>query len=100
MDLGTSHKYARAAMCYVRHINCGTTSSCSSTHSPPRSLWTLAAFTVSRIVRLFSNLSISYVQVICGPVVHRVVLGFFFFSSRRRHTRLVSDWSSDVCSSD
>src|SRR5262249_59379697 len=22
------------------------------------------------------------------------------FSSRRRHTRLVSDWSSDVCSSD
>src|ERR1019366_6762241 len=25
---------------------------------------------------------------------------FLFFSSRRRHTRLVSDWSSDVCSSD
>src|SRR5262249_59619097 len=25
---------------------------------------------------------------------------FFFFSSRRRHTRLVSDWSSNVCSSD
>src|SRR5262249_61798093 len=24
----------------------------------------------------------------------------FFFASRRRHTRLVSDWSSDVCSSD
>src|SRR5437016_11300328 len=24
----------------------------------------------------------------------------FFFSSRRRHTRLVSDWNSDVCSSD
>src|SRR5258706_7233094 len=24
----------------------------------------------------------------------------FVFSSRRRHTRLVSDWSSDVCSSD
>src|ERR1019366_5657711 len=23
-----------------------------------------------------------------------------FLSSRRRHTRLVSDWSSDVCSSD
>src|SRR5438093_10917065 len=23
-----------------------------------------------------------------------------FFSSRRRHTSLVSDWSSDVCSSD
>src|SRR5262249_57294367 len=27
-------------------------------------------------------------------------LDCFFFSSRRRHTRLVSDWSSDVCSSD
>src|SRR5258706_5560301 len=29
-----------------------------------------------------------------------VQLCAFFFSSRRRHTRLVSDWSSDVCSSD
>src|SRR5690625_7825557 len=25
---------------------------------------------------------------------------FFFFSSRRRHTRWPRDWSSDVCSSD
>src|SRR3712207_9297140 len=25
---------------------------------------------------------------------------FFFFSSRRRHTRYGRDWSSDVCSSD
>src|SRR5207237_4113559 len=25
---------------------------------------------------------------------------FFFFSSRRRHTRCYPDWSSDVCSSD
>src|SRR5688500_19129997 len=29
----------------------------------------------------------------CSPVL-------FFFSSRRRHTRLQGDWSSDVCSSD
>src|SRR5205807_3626625 len=28
------------------------------------------------------------------------VFVFFFFSSRRRHTRLQGDWSSDVCSSD
>src|SRR6266487_6089566 len=28
------------------------------------------------------------------------VSGFFFFSSRRRHTRWTGDWSSDVCSSD
>src|SRR5438034_11747719 len=25
---------------------------------------------------------------------------YFFFSSRRRHTRSLCDWSSDVCSSD
>src|SRR5438477_6533855 len=35
-----------------------------------------------------------------GPIeqVSREML--FFFSSRRRHTRLTCDWSSDVCSSD
>src|SRR3712207_7214548 len=27
-------------------------------------------------------------------------MSFFFFSSRRRHTRYWRDWSSDVCSSD
>src|SRR5437868_9016834 len=32
------------------------------------------------------------------PVVSDKV--FFFFSSRRRHTRSKRDWSSDVCSSD
>src|SRR5438046_9035368 len=36
--------------------------------------------------------------------MHKYIRAFerevFFFSSRRRHTRLVSDWSSDVCSSD
>src|SRR4051794_32094573 len=40
----------------------------------------------------------------CGPCV-RVLSGavwevWFFFSSRRRHTRWTGDWSSDVCSSD
>src|SRR5215470_10213704 len=29
-----------------------------------------------------------------------LVFPFFFFSSRRRHTRCYRDWSSDVCSSD
>src|SRR3989454_8643025 len=29
-----------------------------------------------------------------------VIVFIFFFSSRRRHTRLQGDWSSDVCSSD
>src|SRR5437879_6816895 len=27
-------------------------------------------------------------------------VAYFFFSSRRRHTRYIGDWSSDVCSSD
>src|SRR3712207_5865587 len=29
-----------------------------------------------------------------------MIVCFFFFSSRRRHTRYWRDWSSDVCSSD
>src|SRR5258707_1588887 len=32
--------------------------------------------------------------------VRLVFICFFFFSSRRRHTRYWRDWSSDVCSSD
>src|SRR5256885_6633164 len=35
-----------------------------------------------------------------GPSIAMSRLVFFFFSSRRRHTRLQGDWSSDVCSSD
>src|SRR2546430_10136059 len=31
---------------------------------------------------------------------HTLPCLFFFFSSRRRHTRFDCDWSSDVCSSD
>src|SRR5256886_6791018 len=34
----------------------------------------------------------------CASATYGVV--FFFFSSRRRHTRFDCDWSSDVCSSD
>src|SRR5256885_11474295 len=34
------------------------------------------------------------------PSVCMSIVLFFFFSSRRRHTRLQGDWSSDVCSSD
>src|SRR6266446_10464889 len=36
---------------------------------------------------------LSSLSVLFEPVI-------FFFSSRRRHTRLQGDWSSDVCSSD
>src|SRR6478736_4747090 len=35
-----------------------------------------------------------------GSFVREPLRCFFFFSSRRRHTRFDCDWSSDVCSSD
>src|SRR5882672_8592273 len=35
-----------------------------------------------------------------SQVLQRAGKPFFFFSSRRRHTRSLCDWSSDVCSSD
>src|SRR5205814_3086841 len=34
------------------------------------------------------------------PSITKRTIILFFFSSRRRHTRCLSDWSSDVCSSD
>src|SRR5256885_3607077 len=37
---------------------------------------------------------------ILGRIANNALDCFFFFSSRRRHTRLQGDWSSDVCSSD
>src|SRR2546430_8654828 len=46
------------------------------------------------------------IRAACGPKtlqaaqVDIVSSVFFFFSSRRRHTRFDCDWSSDVCSSD
>src|SRR5262245_62935963 len=48
------------------------------------------------------ELVVSAVFVLCGfsLFLFVYVFGFFFFSSRRRHTRCLSDWSSDVCSSD
>src|SRR5437879_1671986 len=38
-------------------------------------------------------------KVACHADVENTSLSFFF-SSRRRHTRYIGDWSSDVCSSD
>src|SRR5256885_8185513 len=39
-------------------------------------------------------------EVLLGVEVYDKRWLVFFFSSRRRHTRLQGDWSSDVCSSD
>src|SRR5256885_17135474 len=38
--------------------------------------------------------------MITREVHEKLIPCVFFFSSRRRHTRLQGDWSSDVCSSD
>src|SRR5256885_5262839 len=35
-----------------------------------------------------------------GELALQQAVDVYFFSSRRRHTRLQGDWSSDVCSSD
>src|SRR5256885_6340916 len=43
--------------------------------------------------------SVSIAVIHHGAVIVNTT-GVFFFSSRRRHTRLQGDWSSDVCSSD
>src|SRR5690606_41051591 len=41
---------------------------------------------------------ILFFSLLCSCILH--ICLFFFFSSRRRHTRFSRDWSSDVCSSD
>src|SRR5260221_1559897 len=52
------------------------------------------------------NVSFSHVILVHGYTLNGhslytcVSIAFFFFSSRRRHTRSLCDWSSDVCSSD
>src|SRR5262245_64787987 len=43
---------------------------------------------------------ISLYMFFCFVCSRFLILYVFFFSSRRRHTRCLSDWSSDVCSSD
>src|SRR2546430_11798449 len=51
---------------------------------------------MSDVMLVTSPLS-SQLELPCATVTY---LAFFFFSSRRRHTRFDCDWSSDVCSSD
>src|SRR5256885_13064247 len=51
------------------------------------------------IVLYSSSSDLTMSKFLCEVTV-LVHYSFFFFSSRRRHTRLQGDWSSDVCSSD
>src|SRR5437016_11606098 len=60
------------------------------------------AFSVPESAQKIRGCSCRYAKIrveLC-PGIPASVITPFFFSSRRRHTRLVSDWSSDVCSSD
>src|SRR5256885_4166159 len=43
--------------------------------------------------------ALTMIATLCTTMVALMCV-VFFFSSRRRHTRLQGDWSSDVCSSD
>src|SRR2546421_333156 len=45
-------------------------------------------------------LSLNFIYLFAVRLGWLPAAGFFFFSSRRRHTRSDRDWSSDVCSSD
>src|SRR5260221_8950680 len=47
-------------------------------------------------------MTILLLELLHGSSDERSIMrvSFFFFSSRRRHTRSLCDWSSDVCSSD
>src|SRR5262249_13596308 len=62
------------------------------------SQWDLRAERGTRTTAWDGNRVVRMV-VHAGPLSARGY-GVLFFSSRRRHTRLVSGWSSDVCSSD
>src|SRR6478735_11043225 len=53
---------------------------------------------MSLIVTFIVNSGLSSLRKVFIPFLS--LLYIFFFSSRRRHTRLQGDWSSDVCSSD
>src|SRR5260370_8645732 len=65
-----------------------------------RSRATSASLLVTRCFGLF-YFSISHSpHLVLSHRQHGSVVCFFFFSSRRRHTRFKCDWSSDVCSSD
>src|SRR5688500_19661785 len=52
---------------------------------------------------LFLRILVVHVCIVSTSIIPSILVRsviVFFFSSRRRHTRLQGDWSSDVCSSD
>src|SRR5215471_20358083 len=57
-------------------------------------------FRVAGAVVSTIQLTIVAVSVVLMALLTYLLKKTFFFSSRRRHTRSLRDWSSDVCSSD
>src|SRR6266496_5271841 len=56
---------------------------------------------MSLIKMMLVMVSVAAISKTFGLLLFLLRLSFlFFFSSRRRHTRSLRDWSSDVCSSD
>src|SRR2546426_8910953 len=53
-----------------------------------------------RVARLMIHTPTAISIFVCLSIVQLMAVFIFFLSSRRRHTRLQGDWSSDVCSSD
>src|SRR5690625_6352008 len=49
---------------------------------------------------MVAPVSLSSLTMTSASALFHSLLSYFFFSSRRRHTRWPRDWSSDVCSSD
>src|SRR5215469_15579881 len=62
-----------------------------------RIIWLQSQYAVTADQSIF--IAFQHIQRVasCAPDARPVI---FFFSSRRRHTRSLRDWSSDVCSSD
>src|SRR5439155_17738289 len=68
-------------------------------HHERRNLWTGSDKRRARTRRTLIRIRCPKVNW-RGGELERESDQFFFFSSRRRHTRWPRDWSSDVCSSD
>src|SRR5256885_1489583 len=60
-------------------------------------VWLIFFMVLIKLLPILGTISGKTVKLM---VLALICLGNFFFSSRRRHTMLQGDWSSDVCSSD
>src|SRR5690348_2777315 len=59
----------------------------------------LASKHIDKLKEEFGELLFKQTEVYLKTFKPEIIV-YFFFSSRRRHTRWTGDWSSDVCSSD